>query len=39
LDGRLEERPVTISLRRQNLDDFTLRNRGFNWVQEQPYLG
>jgi hypothetical protein len=39
LTGRLEGRPVTISLQRQSLDDFTLRNRGFHWVQEQPFLG
>jgi hypothetical protein len=39
LTGRLEGRPVSISLQRQSLDDFTLRNRGFRWVQEQPFLG
>ena len=39
LTGRLEGRPVTISLQRQSLDDFTLRNRGFRWVQEQPFVG
>jgi uncharacterized membrane protein YphA (DoxX/SURF4 family) len=36
LDGRLDGRPVTISLRRQPLDGFLLLNRGFHWVQEQP---
>jgi hypothetical protein len=39
LDGRLDGRPVTITLQRQSLDDFTLRNRGFHWVQESPYFG
>jgi hypothetical protein len=39
LTGRLEGRPVSISLQRQSLDDFTLLNRGFHWVQEQPFLG
>lgn len=39
LDGRLKDRRVTINLERQPLDDFTLRNRGFHWVQEAPYFG
>jgi hypothetical protein len=39
LDGHLEGRPVTIALQRQSLNDFTLRNRGFNWVQEEPFVG
>jgi hypothetical protein len=39
LDGRLKDRRVTINLERQSLDDFTLRNRGFHWVQEAPYFG
>ncbi len=38
LDGRLDGRPVTMSLRRQPLEDFLLRNRGFHWVQEQPFF-
>jgi hypothetical protein len=32
-------RVVTISLQRHSLNDFTLRNRGFNWVQEEPFVG
>ena len=39
LDGRLKDSRVTITLERQPLDDFTLRNRGFHWVQEAPYFG
>jgi hypothetical protein len=39
LDGRLDGRPVTITMQRQSLDDFTLRSRGFHWVQEVPYFG
>jgi hypothetical protein len=39
LDGRLDGRPVTMTLRLQSLDDFTLRSRGFHWVQQAPYLG
>jgi uncharacterized membrane protein YphA (DoxX/SURF4 family) len=39
LDGRLRDTHVTINLERQSLDDFTLRNRGFHWVQEAPYFG
>jgi hypothetical protein len=39
LDGRLKGRPLTITLERQSLDDFTLRSRGFHWVQEEPYFG
>lgn len=39
LEGTLDGTPVTIALKRQPLDDFTLRSRGFNWVQDQPYFG
>jgi hypothetical protein len=39
LDGRLDGRPVTIELQRQPLDDFALRSRGFNWVQQTPFFG
>jgi hypothetical protein len=39
LDGRLDGKPVTIELQRQTLDDFTLRSRGFNWVQHTPFFG
>jgi hypothetical protein len=38
LDGRLDGRPVTMSLERVDLNSFTLRSRGFNWVQEYPYF-
>lgn len=38
LDGRLDGRPVTIALQRKSLDDFLLLNRGFHWVQEQPFF-
>lgn len=39
LDGRWNDAPLTINLERQPLEDFTLRNRGFLWVQEAPYFG
>jgi hypothetical protein len=38
LDGRLDDRAVTMSLERIDLDGFTLRSRGFHWVQEYPYF-
>jgi hypothetical protein len=39
LTGRLGGRQVAIFLQRQPLDDFTLRNRGFHWVQAAPFFG
>ena len=39
LDGRMDGKPVTIELQRQSLDDFTLRSRGFHWVQQNPFFG
>lgn len=38
LDGQIDGRPVTMSLERVDLQAFTLRNRGFNWIQEYPYF-
>lgn len=38
LTGQLEGRPVTIALHEVDLSSFTLRNRGFHWVQEYPYF-
>ena len=38
LTGTLSGRDVTIWLDRLDLDQFTLRNRGFHWVQEYPYF-
>jgi hypothetical protein len=38
LTGRLEGRPVSIALHEVDLSSFTLRNRGFHWVQEYPYF-
>jgi hypothetical protein len=38
LEGRLDDRPVTVSLTEVDPDSFTLRNRGFHWVQEYPYF-
>jgi hypothetical protein len=38
LDGRLDGRSVTMSLQRVDLNSFTLRNRGFKWVQDYPYF-
>lgn len=38
LTGELEGRPVSIALEEVDLSSFTLRNRGFHWVQEYPYF-
>lgn len=38
LAGQLEGRPVRMALREVDLSSFTLRNRGFHWVQEYPYF-
>ncbi|OBK79961.1 hypothetical protein [Mycobacterium sp. 1164985.4] len=38
LDGRLDGRPVVMSLQRMDLNVFPLRTRGFNWVQDYPYF-
>ncbi|OBF16218.1 DoxX family protein [Mycobacterium sp. ACS4331] len=38
LEGELAGRSVRIDLRRTDPADFTLLNRGFNWVQEYPYF-
>lgn len=39
LTGRWRGSPTSVTLRRQPLEDFTLRNRGFHWVQEAPFFG
>ncbi|WP_280235773.1 DoxX family protein [Nocardia cyriacigeorgica] len=38
LDGNLYDRPVTITLERVDPNSFTLRSRGFHWVQDHPYF-
>lgn len=38
LDGHVDGQPVTMSLERVDLQAFTLRKRGFNWIQEYPYF-
>ncbi len=38
LTGTLHGRPVLIHLDQVDLDQFTLRNRGFHWVQEYPFF-
>lgn len=38
LAGQLEGRQVHIALEQVDLNQFTLRNRGFHWVQEYPYF-
>ncbi|WP_433759991.1 DoxX family protein [Nocardia sp. CA-135398] len=38
LNGQLNGRPVTITLRQVDLNSFPLRGRGFNWVQDYPYF-
>ncbi len=38
LTGQLQGRTVSMALREVDLSSFTLRNRGFHWVQEYPYF-
>lgn len=38
LRGTLHDRPVAITLDRVDPATFTLRSRGFHWVQDYPYL-
>ncbi|WP_378742861.1 DoxX family protein [Nocardia brasiliensis] len=38
LRGKLHDRPVVITLERVDLNSFTLRSRGFHWVQDYPYF-
>jgi hypothetical protein len=36
LEGKLDRRPVRMTMTRRDLDKVFLRSRGFNWVQEYP---
>jgi hypothetical protein len=38
LTGTLQGRPVKMTLDHVDLSQFTLRNRGFHWVQEYPFF-
>lgn len=38
LTGNLDGLPVSLHLSRVDPNEFTLRNRGFHWVQEFPYM-
>ncbi|MFE3445693.1 DoxX family protein [Nocardia sp. NPDC059180] len=38
LRGQLHDRPVLITLEHLDPNSFTLRNRGFHWVQDYPYF-
>ncbi|MEU7143345.1 DoxX family protein [Nocardia sp. NPDC046473] len=38
LRGTLQGHPVVIILERVDLNSFTLRSRGFHWVQDYPYF-
>ncbi|MFE3317343.1 DoxX family protein [Nocardia sp. NPDC059195] len=38
LSGILHDRPVTITLERRDPNTFTLRSRGFHWVQDYAYF-
>ncbi|MGW5454417.1 DoxX family protein [Nocardia sp. NPDC003979] len=38
LRGELHDRPLVVTLERLDLDSFTLRSRGFHWVQNYPYF-
>lgn len=37
LDGTLNGQPTHLELKLRDLNSFTLRSRGFNWVQEVPF--
>lgn len=39
LHGKLRDRPVAINLERVDPNSFTLRSRGFHWVQDYAYFG
>ncbi|MGV9796762.1 DoxX family protein [Mycobacterium sp. NPDC003449] len=39
LHGKLRDRPVAITLERLDPNSFTLRSRGFHWVQDYAYFG
>lgn len=39
LHGQLRDRPVAINLERVDPNSFTLRSRGFHWVQDYAYFG
>lgn len=39
LRGTLDGKAVDVRLHRQRVEDFTLRSRGFHWVQERPFFG
>ncbi len=39
LDGTSKGKRITMTLRRQKLDDFPLRSTGFHWVQESANFG
>jgi hypothetical protein len=36
LSGQLHGHPVTMTLRRLDLNSFPLRRNGFHWIQEYP---
>jgi hypothetical protein len=38
LSGKLHDRPVAITLERVDPNSFTLRSRGFHWVQDYAYF-
>jgi hypothetical protein len=38
LAGTVQGRPVQMTLDQVDLNQFTLRNRGFHWVQEYPFF-
>jgi hypothetical protein len=38
LSGELRDHPVAITLERVDPGAFTLRSRGFHWVQDHPYF-
>ncbi|WP_194813553.1 DoxX family protein [Nocardia sp. XZ_19_385] len=38
LRGNLHDHPVVVTLERVDPNSFTLRSRGFHWVQDYPYF-
>lgn len=37
LDGSITGNPIHVVMKKRNLDDFLLINRGFHWINEYPF--
>ena len=38
LEGTYQGAAITVRLRELRVDSFLLHNRGFHWINEQPFL-